>query len=334
MMVWNRPDAGYIDGMSLYQFVKANPVRFTDPSGLTYCPPPPAQTTVGDYYKPYVVEIPPLNGKRRYVWGIMHQYYQQAPQTRPGQTPAKVIVTQIITAKYVVLGDCGLAPGVRSDAEELMRWAKEEVAAYKDQQALNANVAVIGGAIAALAIVGVGVAAVGAGILVYPTLVEAATALVQAGTATAVAAATLEEEDDGAALQEAEAEFQEIENEIQEALACFRPGTPVLRGNGFTPIETLSLGQRVRTGPNDTIRTAIKQEDYCVLDLAFAKNGQDFRMKFLRPSKLFEGLGIGDFVDLKVLELEVRGKARVLGIGPCPPIEKEVGRVITGAFSS
>ncbi len=34
MITWDRPDEGYIDSMSLYQFVDGNPASFTDPTGL------------------------------------------------------------------------------------------------------------------------------------------------------------------------------------------------------------------------------------------------------------------------------------------------------------
>ena len=39
-------------------------------------------------------------------------------------------------------------------------------------------------------------------------------------------------------------------------------------------------------------------------------------------------------MDIKVLELAVRGRARVLAVEPCPPIEEGLGNVVTGAFRS
>jgi hypothetical protein len=57
-------------------------------------------------------------------------------------------------------------------------------------------------------------------------------------------------------------------------------------------------------------------------------------MAFLRPAVLFEGVGIGDFIQLSVLELEVSGRAWVLSINECPPIEPGPGRVVVGTFSS
>ena len=57
-------------------------------------------------------------------------------------------------------------------------------------------------------------------------------------------------------------------------------------------------------------------------------------MSFLRPAALVKGLGAGDFIQLSVLELEVRGQARVVAVEPCPPIEEGFGRVVTGAFQS
>jgi hypothetical protein len=57
-------------------------------------------------------------------------------------------------------------------------------------------------------------------------------------------------------------------------------------------------------------------------------------MAFLRPAKLLAELGPGDFIELSVLELEVHGRARVVSVEPCPPIESGAGRVVTGTFSS
>jgi hypothetical protein len=89
----------------------------------------------------------------------------------------------------------------------------------------------------------------------------------------------------------------------------------------------------VVTGDGDTARTSISPETHRLVRLHFVKDGQEFNMAFLRPAKLLEGLGAGDFMELSVLELEIRGRARVLAVEPCPTVEEGIGRVVTGAFS-
>jgi hypothetical protein len=117
-------------------------------------------------------------------------------------------------------------------------------------------------------------------------------------------------------------------------ISCFRAGTGVLCESGLVPIETIGLGKRVLTGAGDTYPTAIRREDYRVVRLQCARNDQEFHMAFLRPAKLFENLGPGDFIQLEVMELKLRGPARILSIEPCPEIEEGLGRVVTGAINS
>lgn len=57
-------------------------------------------------------------------------------------------------------------------------------------------------------------------------------------------------------------------------------------------------------------------------------------MEFLRLASKFEGVGTGDYIDVAMMELAVRGRARVLAVEPCPPIEDGPGRIVTGAFRS
>jgi hypothetical protein len=129
----------------------------------------------------------------------------------------------------------------------------------------------------------------------------------------------------GAAFAEAEAAAE---------ASCFRPGTLVLTAKGLRPIETIALGQRILPFPDDlTPPSSINPFDYRQIHLQIAKDGKLFDMRFLRPARLFEGLGAGDLMNLHALELELEGRATVLSIDPCPPIEEGPGNVVTGAFS-
>jgi hypothetical protein len=117
-------------------------------------------------------------------------------------------------------------------------------------------------------------------------------------------------------------------------VGCFRAGTPVLAAAGLQPIETIQLGRRVITSKGDDSGRSIDPETTRLIRLSFVKDGQEFLMSFLRPASVVEGLSAGDTMDISVMELEVRGSARVLAIEPCPPIEDGPGSVVTGAFNS
>jgi hypothetical protein len=124
-----------------------------------------------------------------------------------------------------------------------------------------------------------------------------------------------------------------IAEQVKEA-SCFRPGTLVLTARGLEPIEQITLGRRILPFPDDlTPPTSINPFDYRQIHLQIAKDGKLFDMRFLRPARLFEGLGAGDLINLKVLELELEGRATVLSIDPCPSIEEGPGNIVTGAFS-
>ncbi len=121
----------------------------------------------------------------------------------------------------------------------------------------------------------------------------------------------------------------------QTNLGCFREGTPVLSARGLEPIERIAIGRRIAAESDRCERAfSINPDGYRILRLVFVKDGQEIRMAFLRPAKLAEGLCHGDNVDIAVLELQVRGSARVVAIEPCPTIESGPGWVVTGCFSS
>ncbi len=117
-------------------------------------------------------------------------------------------------------------------------------------------------------------------------------------------------------------------------VGCFRAGTPVLASGGLQPIETIQLGRRVITTKGESSGPSLDPEKTRLIRLSFVKDGQQFLMSFLRPAKTVEGLSAGDTMNIAVMELAVSGRAWVLAVEPCPPIEDGPGSVVTGAFHS
>jgi hypothetical protein len=55
-----------------------------------------------------------------------------------------------------------------------------------------------------------------------------------------------------------------------------------------------------------------------------------YRISLLRPeSWVQEGWAPGKTVWFEIKELELAGEAKVLAVGPCPPIASGAGRVVT-----
>jgi len=117
-------------------------------------------------------------------------------------------------------------------------------------------------------------------------------------------------------------------------VGCFRAGAPVLAPGGLQPIETMQMGQRVITTKRDSSGPSLDPKKTRLIRLSFVKDGQEFRMSFLRPAKTVEGLSTGDTMNIAVMGLAVRGLATVLAVEPCPPIEEGPGSVVIGAFNS
>ena len=120
---------------------------------------------------------------------------------------------------------------------------------------------------------------------------------------------------------------------------CFLAGTLILAGNGAkVPIERMAIGRRVTTACEGEEQPSpdIDPSAFRILHLLYhdPNKGSATRMSFLRPAAQAEGLGAGDTVRLSIGELQLDGRAAVLGVDPCPEIEDGPGRVVTGNISS
>jgi hypothetical protein len=139
------------------------------------------------------------------------------------------------------------------------------------------------------------------------------------------------------ALSDSFGESMEL-TECGDVGACFTAGTKVLTNLGNMAIEQVRIGQRVITRPlgmEELEQPAIKVADYRVLRLESVNvSTQDIvHIALLRPWAMVEGLGIGDTVPLNILELELEGRGRVVGVVACPPLEQGPGELVTGTMN-
>jgi hypothetical protein len=115
---------------------------------------------------------------------------------------------------------------------------------------------------------------------------------------------------------------------------CFGLGTLVRSNGSLVPIERIEIGNRVSASPSDRSDCSIIPADYRLVHLGVLKDAQEVRVSLLRPASCLDGLCVGDTVQLSMMELASKARARVLGIEPCPPIVEGVGRVVRGTIRS
>ncbi|QDU88602.1 hypothetical protein Pla175_19820 [Pirellulimonas nuda] len=106
-------------------------------------------------------------------------------------------------------------------------------------------------------------------------------------------------------------------------------------------IETIRVGQRVWVGENPSSELDLRFGDDVVcadwrqMTLRAPKRGGGHaEVEMLRPAWWLEEHGVraGGEVDIEVPECGIEGRAKVLGVGPCPPIPPGPGRVVTATF--
>jgi hypothetical protein len=105
------------------------------------------------------------------------------------------------------------------------------------------------------------------------------------------------------------------------------------------PIEEIRCGDRIPSELPDGLfpedEPEPDQATWRLIELELTKaNGDKVEVKLLRPLAWLEQAGAiteGVF-DVKVKELDIEGKAAVLQILPCPPIQGGEGQVVTGTF--
>ncbi|QDU88600.1 hypothetical protein Pla175_19800 [Pirellulimonas nuda] len=106
-------------------------------------------------------------------------------------------------------------------------------------------------------------------------------------------------------------------------------------------IETIRVGQRVWVGENPSSELDLRFgddvvcADWRLMKLRAPKRGGGHaEVEMLRPAWWLEEHGVraGGEVDIEVPECGIEGRAKVLGVGPCPPIPPGPGRVVTATF--
>ncbi len=116
---------------------------------------------------------------------------------------------------------------------------------------------------------------------------------------------------------------------------CFIAGTKVRLGGGIlTAIETIRIGQRVSAYADERVGPSVDPEKYRVIRLQLVQEGREIMISYLRPAKILDGLSPGDTIQIDLMELEARGRARILGIDPCPEIESGPGQLVTAVLES
>jgi len=129
---------------------------------------------------------------------------------------------------------------------------------------------------------------------------------------------------------------------------CFVAGTKVLTPFGSTPIEQLSVGDRVLTGVRHTPAFGapppvssdpgdIDPAQYRVVTLRMpdpADASNPYEMTLLQPLSWVSQYHAapGAWVGLSIPELGVSGAAEVLSVASCPSIEDGDGRIVMGTF--
>jgi RHS repeat-associated protein len=120
--------------------------------------------------------------------------------------------------------------------------------------------------------------------------------------------------------------------------ACFVAGTPVHVGEGRAPIETIRVGQRVRTAESSRAEDSVIDDAWRVLQLEMPNpdGSEDFlEIELLRPLDWLDtnGAAIGAWLDVALDDIGLRGPAVVVGIFAPPVIAPGPGRIVTGTVS-
>jgi hypothetical protein len=113
------------------------------------------------------------------------------------------------------------------------------------------------------------------------------------------------------------------------------PTTPTLKN-----IEDIRVGERVRTenptGELDlTFGEDVDPETWRHLELRLQKpDGTVSEINLLRPATWVEATGahVGGTLPVDIGETGIRGRAEIMYLGPCPPIQTAKGRIVTGTF--
>ena len=343
----------YIDGANLNQFVRGNPVRYVDPSGFKY---DPYFDAADQYARANPLAAHGYNGINQFntEGDNVHAINQHIAEVKQ---EAKNAVSGFLEGRY---SPCANTPGggfgrllsyfvpgynifasARDTTHNLTHWkwtwqhvaqtAFEAIPAAGAAEAAGSAAADAGAAgtgaadgAGAGAADGAGAgAADGAGAGAADGAVAGATDGAGAGTA------------DGAGTGATDSAGAEPGQATESSNSgCFCAGTQVLCSAGLQSIEGIGIGRRVLSSRSDESGPSIDPATHRVIRLSFVKDGQDLLLSFLRPLSVVEGLSAGDTMDIKVLELAVRGRARVLAVEACPPIEEGLGNVVTGAFRS
>ncbi len=118
---------------------------------------------------------------------------------------------------------------------------------------------------------------------------------------------------------------------------CFTERTVVLTGKGRISIGQRGICQRVIVDPEGStprLQPFIDITQWRVLRLEYVRpdTQQVLHMAFLRSAIEADQLSPGDTTPVVIEEMGVEGKARVIAIEPCPPVEEGEGELITGTF--
>lgn len=312
-----RDPAGYVDGMSLYLYVKGNPLSLVDPSGLgvldilltgEWNPSPEVRAAANAGFVEgakggAAIQINAITHGAADAAGITDtSQYADDPAFDGSRMVANV--TQAATDTLATGGaahfaKCGTAVGAT------VKYGLKAKSAYdKGQAALEAA----------------------------ETAVDVGQKLADGDLSGA--AATLGEKAVEAGSQHLAGKAA---GKFAEGIPCFAPGTTVLTPDGLLPIETLNVGDRVLTGdpetPSDTDSVDPTTWRLFVLELGI-NSGRPGRITLLRPESWAqtEFLGVDSkgstWLQLSIPEMSVEGAVRLLSIEPCPEIKPGRGRVV------
>jgi Flp pilus assembly pilin Flp len=122
--------------------------------------------------------------------------------------------------------------------------------------------------------------------------------------------------------------------------ACFAAGTRVETASGGQPIETLRVGDRVRTIDDGGEEGETSIDPATWADVRVRMPNPDgtndvFDIELLKPRTWItaQHAAPGEWLSLEIPELGVTGSAQVESVGPPPAIAPGAGRVVTATFT-
>ena len=118
--------------------------------------------------------------------------------------------------------------------------------------------------------------------------------------------------------------------EASETPSCFTAGTLITTADGFSPIETVRVGDRVLTG-DDSNTTEVDQSTWRLVKFSLKGEGDDvFEIQRLYPANWIEknGIKLGSRFPFAAPEMGIGGDAEVVDVKPCPAIVSAKGRVV------